>query len=155
MEKILFTLLLTFTCLNISAQTKNTQNNEYYIYKVFYFPTIEIQKGVWRNVIIYNVNYDKKELVSEQNRPLLFDSKGAAQNYLYLQGWIEHSASNLANVYKKKVSKEVLIREVEKNKETATYEEVLKAYNRDREKYGTMVGYKLVDINGQVDISEK
>ena len=109
----------------------------------------------FRNVIIYNVNYDKKELVSEQNRPLLFDSKGAAQNYLYLQGWIEHSASNLANVYKKKVSKEVLIREVEKNKETATYEEVLKAYNRDREKYGTMVGYKLVDINGQVDISEK
>ena len=75
---------------------------------------------------------------------------------LVIAGLIVGAAKELTGSNKKKkVSKEVLIREVEKNKETATYEEVLKAYNRDREKYGTMVGYKLVDINGQVDISEK
>lgn len=155
MKKILFTLLLTFTCLNISAQTKKIQDREYYIYTTFVFPSIEISKGTWKVPIINLINFEEHPFVSENNRPLLFDSGNAAQNYLCLQGWEEFSKADIFRTYKKRVTKEVLEREVEKSKSSASYEEVLNAYNRDINKYPSKAGYKMVEVEGQVDISEK
>ena len=155
MKKILFTLLLTFTYLNISAQTKKIQDREYYIYTTFVFPSIEISKGTWKVPIINLISFKEHPFVSENNRPLLFDSGKAAQNYLCLQGWEEFSKGDIFHTYKKRVTKEVLESEVEKSKSSASYEEVLNAYNRDINKYPSMAGYKMVKVEGQVDISEK
>lgn len=155
MKKILFTLLLTIIFSNVSAQTKNVQKNDYYIYTVFTFPGIHVNENICEVPIINIVKINQNQFVSENGKPLLFDSGMAARNYLGLHGWEKHSGEGIFHVYKKKVTREQLEKEVAKRKNNASYEEVLNAYNRDINKYPSMAGYKMVKVEGQVDISDK
>lgn len=153
MKRILLALLVTMLTLSVSAQIKKTDDECYYIYSAFSYPSIKIKSLNQSYAPIFRIiAFGKTALVTENGKAVLFSSGVAVKNYLSLKGWECITNEVLLNYYRKKVTKEELLREIEKCKILLEPAETIKDYIDAVNASSTLAGHRMLEVVGQTEL---